>query len=61
MAKLYRSKNKVIAGVCAGIAENLGWDPVWIRLIFIILTIATAIITGILVYAIMWIAMPEKN
>lgn len=60
MAKLFRSKNKVIGGVCAGIADNLGWDPVWVRLIFILLTIATAVITGVLVYAIMWMAMPEK-
>ena len=57
--KLVRSKRKVIAGVCAGIAEYLGWDVVWVRVIFVLLSVATAILTGILVYLILWVAMPE--
>lgn len=59
MAKLVRSSSKVIAGVCGGIADYLGWDPVWVRILFVVLTIATALITGVIVYAILWIAMPE--
>jgi len=59
MAKLVRSSRKVIAGVCGGIANNLDWDPVWVRILFVVLSIATAVLTGIVVYAVLWIAMPE--
>jgi len=56
--KLVRSKQKVIAGVCGGIAEYVGWDPAWVRVLYVVLSIASAILTGILVYIILWIAMP---
>ena len=59
MAKLVRSSRKVIAGVCEGIANYLDWDPVWVRILFVVLSIATALLTGIIVYAVLWIAMPE--
>jgi phage shock protein C len=61
MAKLIRSKQKVIAGVCGGIADYLDWDPVWVRLLFVLLSIATAVLTGIIVYVILWVAMPESE
>lgn len=59
MAKLVRSSRKVIAGVCGGIADYLDWDPVWVRVLFVVLSVATAVLTGIIVYAVLWIAMPE--
>jgi len=59
MAKLVRSSRKVIAGVCGGIAEYLDWDPVWVRILFILLSVATAVLTGVVVYVVLWIAMPE--
>jgi phage shock protein C len=38
--RLYRSrKDKVIAGVCGGIGEYFSIDPVWVRIIFVLLTI----------------------
>jgi phage shock protein PspC (stress-responsive transcriptional regulator) len=61
MAKLVRSNRRVIAGVCGGIAEYLGWDPVWVRVLFVLLSIATAVLTGVLVYGILWVAMPESQ
>ena len=61
MAKLVRSNRKIIAGVCAGIADYLGWDPVWVRILFVLLSIATVVLTGILVYIVLWIAMPEST
>ncbi len=59
--RLVRSNRKVIAGVCAGIAEYLGWDPLWVRILFVVLSFAGALITGILVYFILWLAMPESG
>ena len=60
MAKrLVKSKNKVIAGVCGGIAEYLGIDYTLARLIYALLTIFTAF-AGVVVYIILWIIMPDR-
>lgn len=58
---LTRSKHKVIAGVCAGLAEWLGWDIVLVRVLYALLSILSAAFPGILVYIILWVAMPEEN
>jgi phage shock protein C len=58
---LYRSrKNRMIAGVCGGIAENLGWDPTLVRVLYVVASIFSAAFPGILVYIILWILMPEQ-
>jgi phage shock protein C len=56
--KLRRSCDKMIAGVCAGLAEYFNIDPVIIRIIFVILALP-GVGTGILVYILLWIIMPE--
>lgn len=57
--RLYRSNDeKMIAGVCGGIAEYFNVDPVWIRLIAILLIFLNGI--GILAYIILWILVPEN-
>lgn len=60
MAQLTRSRrHRVIAGVCGGFAEWLGWDPTLVRVLYVILSIFPgAGIPGILVYVVLWIAMP---
>jgi phage shock protein C len=60
-SKLTRSNNGVIAGVCAGLAEWLGWDIALVRLLYLILTIFSAGFPGILAYVILWIVMPEEE
>lgn len=56
--KLYRNPDdKVIAGVCSGLAAYFGIDPVILRVIFAISIFAGG--TGILVYLLLWLAMPE--
>ena len=58
--RLYRSKrNRVIAGVCGGIAEYFEVDPVIIRLLWVFLTLAS-MGGGILAYIIAWIIVPEE-
>ena len=60
--KLLRSKkNRVIAGVCAGIGEYFGIDSTVIRLIWVVLIIFTGFFPGILAYIIAWIIIPEKR
>lgn len=56
---LYRSNNKIIAGVCAGIAEHFGLDIGTVRLITLILIIFGGI--SIWVYIILWIIMPSRR
>ena len=61
MAKrLLRSQNKVIGGVCAGIAEYLGLDPTLVRAGYLIISILSAAFPGLLIYIILWIIMPEQ-
>lgn len=57
---LYRSTNQsVIGGVAAGIADNLNTDPTLIRVLFLIIAFLGG--GGILIYCILWIALPAKN
>lgn len=57
--RYYRTTNdKIIAGVCGGLAEYFAIDPLLVRLIFVILAVAGG--GGILIYALLWIVTPEK-
>ncbi|MGE5351138.1 MAG: PspC domain-containing protein [Acidobacteriota bacterium] len=58
---LRRSSNKIIAGVCGGIAEWLGWDPTIVRIAYVLISIFSAAFPGILVYIILWIVMPPAD
>lgn len=60
--RLRRSrKDKMIAGVCGGIAEWLDWDPTVVRLGYILLSIVSAAFPGILVYLILWLVTPQAE
>ena len=50
---------KVIGGVCSGIGAYFDIDPVWIRILFLILLFFTGI--GFLTYVILWAAIPEAK
>ena len=56
--RLEKSQDKVIAGVCGGIAEHFGWDPAIVRILYLIISIFSAGFPGILVYIVLWIVMP---
>lgn len=56
--RLYRGRDRKIAGVCSGIAEYFGWDPTVVRLAWIIFLLAGG--SGILAYIIAMIVMPER-
>jgi phage shock protein C len=57
MARLIRSNNKIIAGVCDGLAENFHIDVKLMRLIFVILLFVTFSAMGV-AYIILWVLMP---
>lgn len=61
MATLQRSRNdRVIAGVCGGIARWLGWSPGAVRLLYVLVSVCSAAFPGILVYLVLWLLMPEE-
>jgi len=58
--KLQRSSsNRIIAGVCGGIAEWLGWNPTMVRVLYVVGSIVSVAFPGILVYLILWFVMPD--
>jgi phage shock protein PspC (stress-responsive transcriptional regulator) len=59
--RLRKSKNRMIAGVCGGLAEWLGWDPTLVRVLYVLVSIFSAAFPGILVYIILWIVMPNPE
>ncbi|AQY50069.1 hypothetical protein PWEIH_04206 [Listeria weihenstephanensis FSL R9-0317] len=59
MRKLTKSSSqKMLAGVCGGIAEYFGWDATWVRIGWAILTLFFG--TGILIYIVLAILMPAN-
>lgn len=59
--RLYRSDSeKMIAGVCGGIAEYFNLDPTLVRIGYILLSIFT-IFSGVLAYIVLWIVIPHSN
>lgn len=52
-------KHKMIAGVCGGIADWLGWNPAAVRILYVVLSVISVAFPGILAYIIFWIVMPE--
>ena len=58
--KLYRSRNRIIAGVCSGIAEYFGIDPTIVRLLWAVGTVLSFGFGGLIAYIVAWIIIPEK-
>ncbi len=60
MKRLYRSvTDRKLGGVCAGVGEYLDIDPTVVRLLTIIVAIATGLIPVFIGYVIAWIIVPE--
>ena len=57
---LQRSRHhRMIAGVCGGLADWLGWSPTVVRIAYVLLSVLSAGFPGIIVYLILWLAMPK--
>ena len=55
--RLHRSRSeKMIAGVCGGIAEYMDMDPTIVRVLWVLVAFLAG--TGILLYLILWVVMP---
>jgi phage shock protein C len=60
-SRLTRSRDRIIAGVCGGIAEYLGWSPTTVRLAYAFFSIISAAFPGIIVYLVLMVLMPKPD
>ena len=56
---LHRSPDRIVAGVCGGIAEWLDWSPTVVRILYVAGSVLSAAFPGILVYLLLWCLMPD--
>jgi phage shock protein C len=58
---LYRSRSdRILGGVCGGIAKALGWSAFRVRVLYVLVSILSVAFPGILVYLVLWIAVPAE-
>ncbi len=55
------STNKVLTGVCGGLAEWLGWDPTLVRVGYVAVSLLSAAFPGIILYVLLSFIMPEDT
>ena len=55
------NRNRMLGGVCGGIAEYIGWPATNVRLLYVVVSVLSAAFPGTLVYIILWIFMPESD
>lgn len=60
-AKLRRSNDKMIAGVCGGIAEHFDIDSTWVRIGYAMLSLFSAGFPGTLLYLVLWLIIPKNR
>ena len=59
---LRRSRDhRIIAGVCGGLADWLGWSPTAVRVLFVLVSVFSAAFPGALVYLILALVMPLED
>lgn len=59
MGLLLSNRHRMIAGVCGGLADWLGWSPTLVRVLYVLISVVSAAFPGILVYVVLWILMPR--
>lgn len=60
MTRIYRSRSeRKIAGLCGGIGELLDIDPTIVRLLFVVLGLATGVLPFLVGYIIGWVIIPQ--
>jgi phage shock protein C len=58
---LTRSKtDRMLGGVCGGMARTYGWDPTIVRIFYVLISLFSAAFPGILFYIILWVLIPEE-
>jgi len=55
--RFFRSHDRILGGVCAGLAEGLRLNPIWVRLLFVVLVFLQGL--GLFLYVVLWLVLPE--
>jgi len=50
----------MIAGICGGLAEWLGWSVTWVRVLYVLVSLVSAAFPGMLAYLILWVVIPKR-
>jgi phage shock protein PspC (stress-responsive transcriptional regulator) len=59
---LHRSRDdRLLGGVCGGLAAWLGWRASTVRIIYVVVSVLSAAFPGTLVYLVLWALMPEEQ
>ena len=54
----YRGSDRILGGVCSGLAAGFHIDALWVRIAFVLLAFLQGI--GVFIYVVLWLVMPEK-
>jgi phage shock protein PspC (stress-responsive transcriptional regulator) len=55
----FRGTDRILGGVCSGLAEGFHVEVLWVRLAFVVLTFINGV--GLLLYVVLWVLMPERT
>jgi len=61
MALKRSTRDVMIAGVCAGLAHELGWPVSRTRIAYVVFSMVSAGFRGIVAYLLLWLVMPKSN
>jgi len=53
-------RDRMLGGVCGGLADWLGWSPTRVRVLYVVVSILSAAFPGTLVYIVLWIVVPSE-
>lgn len=60
MERLYRSSTqRMIAGICGGLGEYFNIDPTLVRIVYVLVTVATGVLLGVALYVVLWLIVPS--
>lgn len=60
LTRLQRPRaSRMVAGVCAGLARQYGWDLTWVRVLTVLISVFSSG-AGVVAYVVFWIVMPEE-
>ena len=60
MALTRSRRERMIGGVCGGLAQWLGWSATRVRVLYVLVSVLSAAFPGILVYIVLWIVIPSE-
>ncbi|MCC7257186.1 MAG: PspC domain-containing protein [Gammaproteobacteria bacterium] len=56
-----RSRNRIVSGVCAGLADYYGVEPNFVRIFYVLTSAASVFVPGIVIYLVLWAMMPPPE